>query len=594
MIEDDPLLAAAGGGLTIRYRNRFLYSPRAPREGAVRRVELAIRRGEIRERSLLFVPSAGLGYGLPELLQSLPAGCHVLCVETDQKLMALAAGTPPAGAAPPAISPPMRSRAARPENEDRVGQAAPAPPFPRDPRLTVVRAGGPEGALQALHALGVWRFRRVVPIALCGGYDLDRPAYDAIRQALEGEIRLFWQNKMTLIRLGRLWVRNLFENLALLPQAGDLEGLRTDRPVLVAGAGPSLDGALGWIRAARGLLRLACVDTALPVLREAGLRPDMVFVLEAQAANAQDFLGWGEPPACLPGTPLVCDLTVHPSLARRFAADLRFFASRFAPLRLLDRLEAAGLLPRAIPPLGSVGVAAVHLCLELTRGPVLLAGLDFSYPGGRTHARGAPAQRRDHAASGRLAPAGQAAWEGLLGRPRLRRRDRGGRPLLTDLVLESYADQLARRIREEGRVFDLGREGLPLGAAPVESLADLERVCSSAPPPRPAYRRPPPLGEGGAEAVRRFLAGELAGLEELAGMLRRRLGGASGGAAGADAGDEALRERIGELDYLYLHFPEADPRPSLERGFLARLLLSAEDFRRRLSRLAAGPGAGGG
>ena len=568
MNEDEPLLVPAGGGFTILYRNRHLYSPRAPRENACRVVAQVLGSGQVRGGSLLFIPSVGLGYGLPELLQGLPADCHVLCVETDQRLMALAAG--------------------------RRGEET----LPRHPRLTVVRTCGAEGAVRVLHTLGAWRFRRVIPLVLCAGYELDRPAYDGMRQALQEEIRLFWQNRMTLIRMGRLWLRNLLENLAVLPDTAAIgvhavAGPVPPEPLLVAGAGPSLEGSLERIRGLRRRLRLACVDTALPALREAGLKPDLVVVVEAQAVNARDFLGWGEPPAVLPGTPLLCDLSSHPSLVRRFRADVRFFTSRFAPLALFGRLERAGLLPCPIPPLGSVGVAAVHLALELTSGPVLLAGLDFSYPGGRTHARGAPAPRSAQAGCGRLLPAGQEAWTGLRGRPLRERAGKDGRPVLTDPILETYAGQLAHRLAAERRVFDLGGEGLPLAARPVGSRAELERLCPRELPEGPAW---PPRPMGRREAVGRFLGEELERVERLAARIEALLGG--GGAAEAVAAEgsgpaggtpdgEGLRPLIEELDWLYADFPEADPHPPLERSFLARLAVSAADYRRRLARLAA-------
>ena len=570
MNQDEPLLAPAGGGFTIFYHGRHLYSPRAPREGARRAVGQLLRSGEARPGTLLFIPSVGLGYGLPELLRELPAGCHVLCVETDQRLMALASS--PAG--PQAL--------------------------PRDPRLTVVRVSAAEGAVHVLRTLGPWRFRRVVPLALCGGYELDRPAYDGMRQALQEELHLFWQNRLTLTRLGRLWARNLLENLAVLPDTaaigipavcGEVAGAGgapgggplSGEPLLVAGAGPSLEGSLERIRPLRRRLRLACVDTALPALREAGLKPDLVVVVEAQAVNARDFLGWGEAAAgcsaLLPGTPLLCDLSSHPSLVRRFLPDVRFFTSLFAPLALFGRLEGAGLLPCPIPPLGSVGVAAVHLALGLTSGPVLLAGLDFSYPGGRTHARGAPAVLAAQAGCGRLLPAGQEAWAGLHGRPLRERPGKDGGPVLTDPILEGYAAQLARRIAAERRIHDLGGEGLPLGAAAAGSPAELERLCPRTLPERPAWPRRPAAGR---EAVGRFLTEERARVEALEAGLGRRLRGEAGD------GDEELRARVGELDWLYAHFPEADPHPPLEPAFLARLAASAADYRRRLIRLRPG------
>jgi hypothetical protein len=410
MSADEPLLENTGRGFTVYYRNRSLYSSSEPREGARRRAAAA----RLADRALVLVPGLGLGYGLELLLQRLSAGSSLLCVETDASLWALAASFPP----------------------------------PRHPRLTVVF--GLQAAIGAARELGLYRFRRVQLVPLCGSYHLDRAGYDAILGALEEEIRQFWQNRITLAHMSRLWLRNLFANLVALAGsvespvppdwASALRGLPGaqpgGRPILVAGAGPSLEAALPRIARVRDRLTLLAVDTALPVLADAGLPPDWVYALDAQHYNLEDFL-----PSRDPALLLLCDLSSCPAVIRLFPRRAAF-ATRFAPLALFDRLQAAGLLPPELPPLGSVGVTAVQAALGLTLGPVLLAGLDFCYPGGRTHACGAPSHRRALTSCSRLAPPGSAAFQALAARPRLQVAGKGGRRYPSDLVLRSYALQL--------------------------------------------------------------------------------------------------------------------------------------------------------
>jgi hypothetical protein len=368
--------------------------------------------------------------------------------------------------------------------------------------------------------------------------------------------------------MSRLWLRNLFTNLPLLaepgPAPGPTAGQAPDpaRPILVAGAGPSLETALPRIARVRGRLTLLAVDTALPAL--AGLEPDWVYALEAQHYNLEDFL-----PGRDPAQTLLCDLSSCPAVLRLFPRR-RAFSTRFHPLALFDRLQAAGLLPPELPPLGSVGVTAVQAALSLSTGPVLLAGLDFCYPQGRTHARGAPSHRRALAACSRLAPLGLGLLEALAARPRLRVRGKGGREYASDLVLRSYALQLGALARSSGRLFDLGAEGLETGARPLGTDAELDALLASgpwpAPPSMPAFA---PTTAG----VRDFLRSE-AGLlreaeEELARVLRT---GSGPGPATA------------LVDYILLATPEADPRRLAERGNLALALANARWLRARLER----------
>ncbi len=360
----DPLLVRTEKGSTVRCRGLSLYPPDDPVGYAVRRAVSA----EIPPRTLVFVPSVGLGHGLAELLARLPESSAVICVESDQRIMALAM----------------------------------AEGLPSDPRLTVVRAGDEASVAVALSRMGPGRFRRVMRVPLSAGYRLDPPFYEGLHGMLASEIRTYWQNRMTLIGMGSLWVRNLLDNLPLLAEERDFGSLSTDLPVVVAGAGPSLEEAIPPLAGARGSFTLVAVDTALPALAAAGLVPDLVVVLEAQAVNLLDFLPYH-------GSQLriACDLASHPSVPRLARGSVFLFSSAFAPLNLLKRMEEAKLLPFTFPALGSVGVAAVHAALALTRQHVFITGLDFGYPGGRTHAR-----RR---AAGRDRPAPSAPRSGSVG-----------------------------------------------------------------------------------------------------------------------------------------------------------------------------------
>ncbi|MFI5369173.1 MAG: 6-hydroxymethylpterin diphosphokinase MptE-like protein, partial [Spirochaetia bacterium] len=365
---EDPLLVESGEGRTLLWKGLSFYPSEKPLEYARRKARVF----SPPPRSLVFVPSVGLGHGLSELLERLPEGCAVLCVEAFQEVMAAA-----------------------------LSQGLPA-----DPRLSIVRTAEPAGAAAALESMGIHRFRRVVELPLCAGYRLAPELYARCRLRLEEEIRRYWQNRLTLIALGSLQVSNVLLNLALLPGAHDLSALATTRPVVVAGAGPSLDECIpAMTRLRRGFV-LAAVDTAFPCLAAHGIFPDIVVALEAQVANMQDFL-----PFRSARTLLACDLSSHPAVNRLFTDRLYYFSSRFAPLRLFDRLAEAHLLPAPFPALGSVGVAAVHAGLQIGRGDVFLTGLDLSFPGARTHAQGSPYHLAMLNGCSRLRPVGQDAFQ---------------------------------------------------------------------------------------------------------------------------------------------------------------------------------------
>jgi hypothetical protein len=532
MPEEDPLLLQTDAGPTLHWRGLDFY----PRTGPERYARRKARVFSPLPQSLYFVPSLGLGHGLTDLLDAIPADCAVLCVEAFQEVMKVAA----------------------------------ARGIPRDHRLLVVRTEDPEAAAAALRSMGTGRFRRVIEAPLCAGYRLAPGLYLRIRRRLEQEVMRFWQNRLTLIAMGSLQVRNVLANLPLLRDALDFSALSTSLPVVVAGAGPSLDASLPVLARNRDRFALVAVDTALPALGSSGIAPDLVVALEAQAANNQDFIGGIQSAA---GPLLACDLSVHPSAARLFAGRICFFSCEFAPLRLWERLDRRGLRPQGFPALGSVGVAAAHAALRITRESIFLTGLDLSFPGLKTHANGSPYVLAMLAGSTRLDPIGQASYRALNARRLLRIPDKNGRPILTDRVLSSYRDSLAEETSASvERVFDCGETGLPLGvpAIPAGRFEELLR-CGPAAPRR--LRIDQERRFDGAQLAD-FVAAERSLLADVARA-------AAGFGASAETGD-SLGALLAEADYTWAHFPDVPDLSALDRGFVARARVAALYYAERL------------
>ena len=532
MTETQPRLVDTGRGPTVSYRGKSLYSPRDPRGAAVRRV----KKLTIQPKTLVFVPSLGLGYGLAELLEKLPPSCHVLCIEADERLFKLG-----------------------------ISQAQ---PLPKSPRLTIIRTAGPEQAAAIVQQLGPWRFRRVAPVHLCAGYQFNRRTYGKILEAVEEEIRLFWQNKLTLMAMSELWLKNLFINLRYLPGSGDILDLATNLPILICGAGPSLEGSLGWIKKIRQEVILLSVDTALPVLSAASLLPDWVFTLDAQLYTLQDFL-----PCRDTRITLLCDLTSNPLVLRLFP-DIRFFSTRFHPLSLFDRLESASLLPSSLPPRGSVGVSAVEAALSITSAAVLFTGLDFSYPRNQTHARSTPSHLNALRSCSRLQPCGMNSFETLLARPRLWLKAKGGERLVSDLVLHSYARQLRTVMEGSSRCFDLSAEGLSVGARRIDTISQLVALCRAS--TEHAVKRADAAAGSRKRSspdsgpVQRFCQQE----QELLSSVVQSIA----------EFDRVPSEALAPVEYLRLSLPEADPDRMLSSSNLSRIQRQAEVLRLSLQR----------
>ncbi len=535
MPEGEPSLLRTENGQSAVWKGVNLYPASDPIEYARRKARIF----SILPGTLVFVPSIGLGYGLEDLLARLPPDCAVICIEAHQPLMALA----------------MRQG------------------LPSDPRLFILRTDSEQAAALTLQKIGTRRFRRVVEISLCAGYRLAPAVYAGMRRALEDQVREYWRNRLTLIALGSLQVRNLLSNLALLPRAGDLSHVSTSMPVVVVGAGPSLGEIFPTLRSVRKDIILMAVDTALPRLAAESLPPDIVVALEAQVFNLLDFL-----PRPDPSILIACEMSCHPTVPRLFDGRVRFFSSEFAPLRLFTRMAGAGMLPCPFPALGSVGVAAVKAALGLTTGEIFLAGLDFSYPGSLTHAGGTPHHLAALAAAARLEPVEGSSFRAIEARRPSVLEDKTGKPVLTDAVLTSYRDSLRRLIAGAGgRVHDACSTGLDLGAAQITGRKMKEKVSAARARGIPPDRAAAPVCS--VDAARAFLASE----EEL---LRR----------GDELLDAAVRSGtaspecsafLEEADYVWVHFPDEPAQGGPDRGFLARVRVGVRYYAERLGRLAS-------
>jgi hypothetical protein len=542
MTGETPRQLRARRGFSLSYKGKTLLSVIDPIAQADRLVDTVSKL----DRTLYFCPSPLYGYGLARLLNNMSADSAVLCVETDEKLMDLSLKT---------MEESLRDH----------------------PRFRLLRTGDALSLCTYVRELwGGRSFRRVEILRLSGGWQLDPELYESLAAALRREIALDWGNAMTLVKLGRRYIRNALRNLALIPGAFPLSAVNfAADPVLVLGAGPSLDGVLDGLEGFFGALspmesvstgrpslktrpfRIICVDTALSPLKERNIKPDLVVALESQHWNLRDFIGCGGWEL-----PVAMDLSALPATAGFLGGRSFLFVTPWTSLSLFDRMRTAGLLPEALPPLGSVGLTAVAAALRVSSGPVVIGGIDFSFTLDRFHARSTP---------GHLDRLGrQNRFLGLISAETAFRRgvfagtSKSGMPVRSDPAMQTYRDLFSREFAGETRLRDIIGPGLPLGIRALSPEAAFTLLRSSphpaSPPPEGGKKRPP------AEAVESFILRERQTLL----TLRRILTGETALVS------EQLDALLDECDYLWAHFPEwagAGGRrpPGTEISFLKRV-----------------------
>lgn len=506
------------------------------------------------ERTLYFCPSPLYGYGLSLLLEKLPPDSAVLCAEADEKLFEISKKS-------------LNDYLSLPSG-GRGNNAAP---------LALVPASDPETICAFVQKTwGSRTFRRVKTLRLSGGWQLFPALYDNIETALRRELAVEWGNAMTMIRLGRLYAKNLIRNLALIPKSERISALDfSSSPQLVLGAGPSIDPFLEelsgfWKKEKttpeRRRFRIVCVDTCLPCLIERGIIPDLVVILESQHWNLGDFTGFN-------GMDIdtAIDLSALPASAAVLGGKRYLYATPWTRLALFSRLKEEGLLAETFEPMCSVGLTAVAVALRAGSGPVFTTGIDFSFTADAYHARSTPGHSALTRRSNRLRSIINAAAAFRDGS--FSTLSKTGKSVRSDPAMRNYRNLFEQEFGGNERLYDIAGSGLPLGVktvSPAEALALLNGAelsvsnRTSGDVSRVLHLREKIIG---------FVRLEMESLETLRQMLT--------GAAAAETA--RLEELLDRADYLWAHFPEcagAGGRrpPASELSFLKRVRIEIEPF----------------
>ncbi|MDR2343486.1 MAG: DUF115 domain-containing protein [Spirochaetaceae bacterium] len=524
-----PRLEPARRGFSVYYRGRALLSRVDPLRQAERAVEASL---PLAAGTLYLLPSPLLGYGIPLAMQNLPPDSALLCVEADPALYDLSV--------------------------QHTGDLEAV----KDDRFRFVRTENP--AALAAFAGRAWkrrRFRRVEELRLTAGWQLNADFYEAALRLMRRSLATEWSNALTLTRLGRRYMRNAVRNLCLLAERPGVESLDFgDAPVLVLGAGPSLDGFLDRVERCPlpPSCRILCVDTAFRPLRERGIKPGLVVALESQHWNLRDFCGAG-------GwrIPVAMDMSALPATSGVLGGKSRMFWTRWTELNIFERLSALKLLPAELPPLGSVGLSAVSLALRLGTGPVFTAGIDFAFTLDKCHCRGAPSHGevlRRHTRLGGLYPAVAAA---------IRAQPAAG-GLYCAPAMENYRRLFKQEFAGTGRVFTIAGSGLDLGVETLSYDAAVREMAARGRNGKPAAATPDPSV---GRLLPSFIEREAALLYELLGILK----------GVREAGNGRLDSLLDEASYLWAHFPDcaasggARP-PTSDTVFLKRVRAEIEPF----------------
>lgn len=235
------------------------------------------------------------------------------------------------------------------------------------------------------------KIRKIRFLYITRGYKLNEQLYRDAETSLNNMLEEFWKNRFTQINFGKTWIRNIIKNIKILENKSNFRSfnqLKTNKDVLVCGAGDSLEHALPWIKANRDDVFVLASDTAARSLIEYDIIPDAISALEAQQHNILDFYNVFDK-----SIPLICDICSYPSIIAQNKGPIYLYASKFADLEIFRVLEK--FLPgmKIINPLGDIGTTSIYLAKSITTKNVFFTGVDFANLNGKPHAKSAYTQQ---------------------------------------------------------------------------------------------------------------------------------------------------------------------------------------------------------
>lgn len=571
---EKPSLVETRDGFSVFYKERFLYSKYNPKKTN----EELVSRTNILSGTLVLICSPILCYALLPLLEKLDENSFALLVEKDENLFALS-----------------KKNFDNLQNENATLFLRCAFAHPNELSslpLTLSKKNPVLANGNALPKAGT--FRRVVRLDFSAGVQFHKSFYDELTNALTNTIAQFWKNRITLSKLGKLFSKNVFRNLAFIPNAIPFQTFekKITKPIVVLASGESIEKLIPSIKQFREHFFLLAVDASVPLLVSEKIIPDAIVTEESQLAIAKSFFSFPRE------TILFASLS---SFAPRLIpqSQLCFFAPRFDDTFFFDKLVENEIIEKEFPPLGSVGISAIHLARLLRSSndvPIFFAGNDFAFSLGKTHARGTLHSVSQLCKTNKCSPVENYGACFSHGAKKIECEN--GNAFFSSVSLLGYKEFFKQYFAEAANLYDAGFYEIDVGVKKI-SCARLEEIFALLQQSENNARSAPFCAECGrssewrvyenniarkkikSEKVLAFLESEKNALGELKAIL------ATGKTRDGIAPDEKSRnEKISELlsarEYLYLHFPDGNDA-KITHAFLTRVRSEIDFFLKTIS-----------
>lgn len=212
---------------------------------------------------------------------------------------------------------------------------------------------------------------------------------------LFNEEALFYQSKVlsivdkkiininTISRFDKLWAYNIASNVAKISTYYGVNKFfdkYKNIPAVIVSAGPSLEKNIRKLKEIKNKALIIAVDTAIKPLFSHNISPHFVITIDPQKKNSKYFRNVN-----FKESVLIAESSVDKEAIDSFNGAIYFINSIFPLAKyFMEELGDRGDITTG----GSVSTAAYDFAIRIGANPIIMVGLDLSFPNYQTHIKG--------------------------------------------------------------------------------------------------------------------------------------------------------------------------------------------------------------
>jgi hypothetical protein len=217
--------------------------------------------------------------------------------------------------------------------------------------------------------------------------EMDPDLIARISKTIKEKVSDFQLHLNTTLNQGKVFFKNSMTNITTTINSanlGLLENAFKDKTAIVIGAGPSLKKDIDIIKENEDKCFLCCVDTALPVLLNHNIVPDLAGAVDYHDISFNKYKKFLEQTEKVP---FLYHNSCSHMILKPFRSPVKFFlGDNYGFFSKISKLWGHSWIHT--PPMNSVPHIVLYAAIISGCSRIILSGLDLGYPGLQTYAEG--------------------------------------------------------------------------------------------------------------------------------------------------------------------------------------------------------------